>query len=244
MSIEKLKASYARASAWALPILAVLLLFSLRECGKRADLAGELRVDLDSVARQARQFENKAGILVAENEQLTVETGKQLERLTDTIFNLKRQDERHIKTISSYARIIQNGKWIGKTGKWVDTVTVTDTNFVNVDLEPDTNYLRVPRDFSYMDSAIAFSGTVDRAGVHMDSVGISNTLHFRTAEKKSGFLNLKRSTTVQAINTNPGITTMGLTSLSVKHKTTAWQRWIKPVLFAGLAAVATAQIVK
>jgi hypothetical protein len=244
MNTEKLKASYARASAWALPVLVVLLIFSLRECGKRADLAGDLKLNLDSVARLAKSFENKNGVLVSENKQLTVESGTQLEALTDSIFALRTREAKNIRTVADYARIIQEGKFRDKLGTWTDTLTVTDTNYVNVELDADTNYLRIPKAFSYEDSTIAFSGSVTRAGVHMDSVGISNTVHFRTVVNRSGFLNLGKSTTVQAINTNPGITTTGLTSLTVRHKSTAWQRWIKPTLAAALAAVATYQIAK
>jgi len=239
INVTQLKSIYARLSRWALPLLAVILILSLRECRNNRQAVADLRLDLDSVARQAVQIENARGQLVAENKQLQATNAEQLKDLTDTIFALKKQDAKRVKTVQEYARIIQQFKTGGKLAPFLPVPEDTATRTA---AEPapcaDSNYVRVPRPFMYLDSTISFRGRVTRVGVWLDSVQIENTLHYRTLVNKTGFLNLGRSTTVQVLNTNPAITTLGVTSITVPHRVNWWNRWGKPLAAAILAGVA------
>lgn len=241
IKFTQVKTIYARLSRWALPLLVVILFFSLRECKSNRQTIANLSVNLDSIARQAKQFENKNGQLVAENKQIYATTGRQLEQLTDTIFNLKKADQKRVKTVEQYARIIQQFKAEGKLAHFVDEPTDTSTKTAGaVELPPcaDSNYVRVPKPFMYMDSMVIFRGRVTRVGVWLDSIRIENTVHYRTIVNKTGFLNLGRTTTVQVLNSNSAIQTMGVTSITIPHRVNWWHRWGKPLAAAILAGAA------
>lgn len=240
IKFTQIKSIYARLSRWALPLLAVILFFSLRECRSNRQGVANLRLDLDSVARQAVQIENARGQLIAENNQLQATNGRQLEQLTDTIFDLKKKDQKRVKTVQEYARIIQQFNAGGKLAQFVTDPTDTSTKAAAAVPPPctDSNYVRVPQPFIYMDSTIIFRGRVTRVGVWLDSIRIENTLHYRTVVNKTGFLGLGRSTTVQVLNTNPAIQSLGVTSIIVPHRVNWWHRWGKPLAAAILAGAA------
>lgn len=240
INFTQVKSIYARLSRWALPLLALILILSLRECRNNRQAVADLRLDLDSVARQAVQIENARGQLVAENKQLQATNAQQLKDLTDSIFALKKRDEKRIKTVQEYARIIQEFKTGGKLAPFLPVPEDTTTRTAAAVPGPctDSNYVRVPRPFMYLDSTITFRGRVTSVGVWLDSIRIENTVHYRTLVNKTGFLNLGRSTTVQVLNTNPAITTLGVTSIVVPNRTNWWNRWGKPLAAAILAGVA------
>jgi hypothetical protein len=229
---------YAQASAWALPFLAVILFLSLRQCHSNSMKLISVSMDLDSVARQAQHFENSRGQIIAENQQLRVESARELRQLTDTIFALKRDRERKVKTVQDYARIIQQFKASDKFAPFTEDAPDTTKTAEAKPQPADTNLIRVPRPFMYMDSTIIFGGRVTKLGVQLDSIRIENTLHYREVVNKTGFLRLGRSSTVQVLNTNPAITTLGVTSVTVPQQVSWWHRWGKPVAFAILAGVA------
>jgi len=239
--MQKIKELYARLSRWAFPVLGVLLFVSIATCNGHRGEVSALHLNLDSVALLAKHFENNSGQVVAENTQLKASAGD-LKVLTDSIFNLKKENSKSIKTVQQYARIIQQGNFNNKKANWVhDTLEVSG----GVAREPeDTNLIRVPKPFTFEDSTIKFSGYVSKTGVIMDSIHIENTVHLRTIVNKVGFLRLGRETTVQVLNSNKGITTKGVTSLVVPVKTSAWNKYIKPILSAALAAYGTSQLKK
>lgn len=240
INFTQVKSIYARLSRWALPLLAVILILSLRECRNNRQAVADLTLDMDSVARQAVQIENARGQLVAENKQLQATNADQVKELTDSIFALKKQDAKRVKTVQEYARVIQKFETGGKMAPFLPVPEDTATRTAGQVPAPcqDSNFVRVPRPFMYLDSTITFRGRVTRVGVWLDSIRIENTLHYRTLVNKTGFLNLGRSTTVQVLNTNPAITTLGVTSIVVPHRTNWWNRWGKPLAAAILAGVA------
>jgi len=239
MKALNLKTLYAQASRWALPFLAAWLIFSLwNGCHKDA-IAGNLQGVVDSLEKQTVTLQGQNGQLIAQNDEHQVENSKQLKSLTDTIFDLKKADQRRVKEVQRYARIAQQVTYKDKLATWTDTPHVTDTHVGDIPPQPaDTNLIRIPRPFKYVDSTMSFAGVVVRAGVRVDSMKITNKLHLRTVTLSSGFLNWKRQTAVQAINENPAFTTTGITSLVVKDRVTWWHRWGKPVAFAVVSIVA------
>lgn len=245
MKAFNLKTLYAQASRWALPFLVVLLIFSFwNGCHKEA-LMGSLQGVVDSLEKQSVVLQNNLGKSVTQNWEHEVESRKQLKSLTDTIFDLKKADQRRVKEVERYARVAQQVTYKDRLATWTDTPHVTDTHVGDIPPQPaDTNLIRIPRPFKYMDSTISFAGVVVRAGVRVDSINITNKLHLRTVTLSSGFMNWKRQTAVQAINENPAFTTTGITSLVVKDRVTWWHRWGKPVAFAVVSIVAYDRIRK
>lgn len=239
---------YARVSPWALPFLAVLFLLSLFTCNRNAGALADLRLDLDSVARQARQFENEKGQVITENQVLKAESSRQLKSLTDTIFNLKKQDEKRVKTINSYARIIQEYNSGPKFAPFIedagDFTTLAPKDSTPTAGPRDSNYIRVPKPFMYWDSLTSIRGRVTRVGVWLDSIKVQNTVHFRTLEEKAGFLNMGRKSTIQVLNSNPAITTVGVTMIQVPSRPNWWQKWGKLAAGAILGGVGVHQLTR
>lgn len=248
MKAINFKQVYARVAPWALPFLVVLFLLSLFTCNRKAGALADLRLDLDSVARQARQFENEKGQVITQNQVLKAESSKQLKDLTDTIFNMKKEDRKKVKTIENYTRIIQQFKTGPKFAPFEDAgyFTRADNDSKQAAGAParDSNYIRVPRPFMYWDSTVQFAGRVTRLGVWLDSIRIENRLHFRTVVEKAGFLNMGRKTSVQVLNSNPAITTLGVATIQTANRPNWWNRWGKPAAFAILGGIVGHQITR
>lgn len=232
---------YTKAAPWALPVLAVLFLFSLKDCTKYSGQVQDYARNLDSVAKTAKTFQNQLGQQVAENVQLKVQSSDDLKKMTDTIFNLKKADQKKTAQVTEYARILQEIKVKDKLATW-DTTAKRDT--AGSVFKPFSDSIAVPKGFHYDDSAFSIRGTVLISGVHIDSVSLANTVNFRTLTQKTGFLGLGRKSVVQVINTNPNVKTAGVTSIVVPPTLNWWQRVGKPVAFAVAAAVATSFLIK
>jgi len=245
MKAINFKQVYAQAAPWALPFLVVLFLLSLFTCNRQRGAVADLRLDLDSVARQARQFENEKGQIIIENQVLKAESSRQLKELTDTIFNLKKRDENRVKTINSYARIIQEYNSGPKFAPFIeDAGDFTKLDTTHTAGPCDSNYIRVPKPFMYWDSTLQMRGRVTRVGVWVDSITVQNTVHFRTLTEKTGFLNLGRKSTIQVLNSNPAITTLGVTTIQAPTGPTWWHRWGKPAAFAILGGIVGHQLTR
>lgn len=246
MKAINFKSVYAQAAPWALPFLVVLFLLSLFTCNRQRGAVADLRLDLDSVARQARHFENERGQVISENQVLKAESSRQLKELTDTIFNLKKQDQKRIKTINSYARIIQEYNSGPKFAPFIEDAD-DFTALAGKDSTPtagprDSNYIRVPKPFMYWDSLTSIRGRVTRVGVWLDSIKIQNTVHFRTLTEKAGFLNMGRKSTIQVLNSNPAIATVGVTTIQVPSRPNWWQKWGKLAAGAILGGIGVNQL--
>lgn len=241
MELNEFKIIYAQVARWALPFLLLLLLFLAFNCTRQNTENKQLSQSLQTNLERTKQLENQKGEMVAQNNVLFTGNQRDLRALTDTIFNLKDREERLIRSVLSYSKIVQEASFKNKAATFDDRPTVNekgDTVFMPQPTDPDL--IRVPRSFGYSDSTIFLSGKVRKADVLIDSVKIPNVLSIRTAEVKSGIF--KRSTVVQAINSNPAFKNTGIATVEVKHKPTAWNRWVKPVLFAAAGVFIGSQI--
>lgn len=232
MTIEEIRTIYAQLSRWALPFLLALLLFLAFRCNRQDAEYGALSRQLDATLDRTKQLENQKGEMVAQNTVLFTSSQKQIKALTDTVFNLKDREGRMIRAVLDYSKIIQEANFRNKSAGFQDKPTVNakgDTVYLSQPADPDL--IRVPRPFRYSDSTIDLAGRVRKNDVLIDSLKIPNILSIRTAEVKTGIF--KRSTVVQAVNSNPAFINSQIASVKVTHKPSAWNRWIKPVLFAG-----------
>lgn len=243
MNFQPIKTVYTKIAPFALPVLILLFLFSLKTCQKYSGQVADYAKNLDSVARLAKSFQNSLGQSVAENVQIKVQSADELKKMTDTIFKLKAADAKHVAHVTEYARIIQEIKVKDKLATWdvPDQVNTAkrdapgDTTFKP--FPADSGRISVPRAFHYSDSTLAVAGLVTFQGVHFDSISIPNTVNFRILTKKTGFLGLGRTSTVQVLNSNSAVQTTGVTSIVVPPSLNWWQRVGKPVAFAVAAVV-------
>jgi hypothetical protein len=154
---------------------------------------------------------------------------RQLKQYADSIFNLKKEYNGKIARLTEITQRIR-----------VDSVSIPfDTAAQRAAYEEMKGNMElikertipVPAPFAYEDSTFEISGIVQKDGVKINSVELPNTLYQREIEQRYGFLKLKRRTVVQSFNTNPHVEVIGGVTTTVEHKTSAWNRWIKPVLF-------------
>lgn len=239
IQFSKAKKIYSLAARWALPILGGILIVSMIRFNNQKTVILKDKLSLDSVAAQMRSFKNSNGQLVAENYFLKARSSEEIRLLTDSIFKLSKKESKKIKEVDGYTRIDQEIKISPKAAEIKEAQPAQPVAIIDT-----SHMIRVPASFEYIDSAIMFSGTVTKTNVYLDSFSLRNTVHLREVKKKTGFLNLGRETTVQAINSNQNIITTGAVSIRVENRVSWWHRWGKPVVFAALAAVATAQLKK
>lgn len=241
MTTDEIKLIYAQVARWALPFFILLIIFGAFNCHRQNSDNLDLNAKLNASLQRTQQLENKTGDLVAQNQVLFTMRQSDLKTFTDSVFNLREKDDRLTKAVLAYTKIVQEAKFGNKSASFDDRPTINekgDTVFLPQPTDP--NLVRVPRPFTYSDSTIVFAGKVRKNDVLIDSLQIPNTLSLRTIETKKGLFG--RQTTVQAINSNPAFKNTGLAQIQVKHKPTAWSRWIKPSLFAAAGIFVGSQI--
>jgi hypothetical protein len=84
---------------------------------------------------------------------------------------------------------------------------------------------------SFKDSAehYQFAGKVLPTGIRLDTLALYDTASFLIAEKKASLF--KRETVIQTVHSNPFYVSFGTQSITLRKRSTAWNRWIKPALF-------------
>lgn len=205
----------------------LLLIMLLRTCNNKP-LA--TTINTDSLISRTHYLADENNRLIAENDVQKVAIGKQLKAYTDTIFNLKKQNEKRVAEVQQYTKVIEDLKAKGIVAHYVhDTTKIIDT----VMAQDTRDLIEVPIAFEYKDSTLFFlHGKVTLDGVQIDTIGATNDINLRTVEKHEGFLGLKHSTVVQAVNSNPYFSLKGVASVTVPYRANWWQRWGKPTLTA------------
>lgn len=208
----------------------VLLLMNSRQKTQIANLKGENKY----LTQTIDTFRDKNGRLIAEQEVAIYESNKRVKELSDEIFELKGKNSRLVKQVNSFGQIGQNTK--------IDSVFIAYTDTLYVDTFGQ-GYIAIPRKFSIVDTNYQIAGTVLKTGVSLDNIEIPNTVSYREIEQRQGWFK-PTVTVVQVHNSNPFVHTTGMTSITVKEKPSAWNRWVKPTLTAIGAGIITYQIVK
>lgn len=225
-------------------IPALLLLFLVNsEKGTFIRDNATLQHTLDSVALQARTLTNRNGQLIKENTVLAASEGE-LKNLSAKVFDLTDKSEALVKKVNYLTKVSQEAK--------VQNIFVPYDTAYAAKIAGDTkrsgrtkqDSIAVPQIFSQQDSFKYIHGTLTKTGVNIDSLALYNELYQRGATQAYGFLNLRRRTVIQAINTSPYFNNSGIATYQVPHKANAWNRYIKPVLAASIGATAVYLIKK
>lgn len=201
------------------------------------DVAAMLHA-LDSVSNLAKTFENANGKLVSDNVALVAKNEGMLREMSQAVFNLKSDQERLVKEVRYLTLIKQQVRY--------DSVFLRYDTAQRIPLiaEGRSDSIAVPQHFTQVDTSAGVFGRVLKEGVVLDSVWVNNNIWLRHGVRKTGFLNLGREDFVQAMNTNPMVRTTGLGTVTYRQRPSAWNRWIKPTVAAGLAAGLTYWIMK
>lgn len=109
------------------------------------------------------------------------------------------------------AEVIEKEKWMSRPSaqiRSVERITIPNVTIpyhdtVLVKVDPDGNsFMRIPIRFGKKDTWYSISGTVTKAGVHIDSVSMNNRLRITIAYQKNGFLK-RRTPVVEVKSSNP-----------------------------------------
>lgn len=222
-------------TAIALLVTLIILFFSVKSCRQNEMIAENWKAQVEYKDTVIRELVNKNGQLVAEKELVQTNSAKDIKALSEKIFLL----EKGIKKVTALVRATQ-------------VVKITDTLIVyepgqpqapDTGMIPAANAIVTPMRFSQITDNYSINGTVEKIGVKINSLILPNTISFRIAEKKEGLFK-PRQTVVQAINSNPLFVTKGMQSIVLKPHVSAWNRWIKPVLFTAAGSLITYKLLK
>jgi outer membrane murein-binding lipoprotein Lpp len=186
-------------------------------------------------------LKNKLNQTVVEAQVAKVNNEKEIKKLSETVFNLKESDERHVKQVNALIRVMQNFKLDTTLVAYHDTVEV-DKN--DSSLVPRNKVIVPPRDFVKTTENYQINGTVLLEGVRINSLVIPDTSSIRIVEKKTNFFK-RRETVIQTIHTNPYYHNDKIQAVVKQgERPSRWQKWIKPLLTGIAGAFLTYKVVK
>lgn len=214
-------------------VAAIALFFSIRQCRNNAIDAENWKGKYTYQNQVIDSFKNNKGIKVVEQKVAETNDKDELKKLSAQLFDLKKGMERKIKEVKALVKANQQVDIVDDTIPYTtDNPVKLEDYYTNDTLVHKDSVIIPPRSFAVNDSNYSLHGKVLLTGVMIDSLRLQNTISFRIAEKKTGLF--KRETVAQAINSNPLFHNTGMNSIVLKKKTTAWNKWIKPALTAGI----------
>jgi hypothetical protein len=203
-------------------VVAVVLLL-LNTCRMSKNYKNTLS-EIDQMALNNQKLDslvNSQGEIIYTQESIIADNTDAIDNLTDTIFDLKRKDERNTKTIAYYKGITSIQADSIKV-PYLDTVAMREfseviaTQCKEVIEYMQTHIITVPRKAPYSSDSISFVATINRDNMILDSLRLPDTLQLRFVEH-GGFLK-KKSIEVQFFHTNPLFRTQSSNSVFYQPK--------------------------
>lgn len=198
----RLKTVFGYAFLIAISIVIILM----RECQHQRDTDG-LLIDISNYKDTAYSYELENGKLAFYNDALELENEKQIKALLS-------RDEDFKLLLEGFKDIDATGSITNVFNVKNDTVKLYDT--IPCDFEP----IKVER----ISSEYTFNGTIMRTNFIIDSLKVPNEIKFVVGEKKTGLF--KKESTIEVVNSNPLITTTGITAYVIEEK----NKWGKRIL--------------
>lgn len=212
-----------------------------------------LKLNLEK--QQLIQDTNKLGQTVSKQEVIIVSTQGDLKKLTQDYFNLKSKDNKRIKQVNA---LFQEKTSTGISNTDIpyeedDTMAEDSPNQDSVGIPCDSlSYVHVPIKANVDSPYFKFQASIEKKGLHIDSISFPDSLRFALIETKGGLFkrdmnnklhfHLKPTLEVQALHTSPYVKTQGLSSVIYQPKPKG--RWLERVLILLAGATATYFIIK
>lgn len=202
--------------------LLVIAALSLKTCKVTRDYANQTsQLDSLTLANQGlEKIVNQQGDTINRQEVIIVNSTNQLNKLTDSIFDLKRKDRKNRETIAYYKGISKVEVKVNVPYK--DTLAMKKFgDSLAIQCSTVIKYMRdsmitVPRTASVSNDTLSAKLTVSKEGVKIDSLSMVDTLNLRFVEHR-GFL--KRPVIeLQYMHSNPLFKTEKATSVFYKPK--------------------------
>lgn len=190
------------------------------------------QIDLDR--QQIRELSNRQGKQILAQDVLITNSKSALNRLTDTIFNLRAKDARNLETIAYYKGVTRTDirevrvPYLdsGLAHKYRDSLNVSKTELLAYITDSTT---RVPRVALVNDRHFQLGLTVQRDEVNIDSLKIPDTLQLRFVEKGGNWFKSPKIE-VQYFHSNPYVQTLSSNSAFYQPKKKSfWTTVVLPV---------------
>jgi len=202
--------------------LLVIAALSLKTCKITRDYNNQTsQLDSMTLANQGlEKIINQQGDTINKQEVIIVNSTNQLNKLTDTIFDLNRKDRKNRETIAYYKGISKvevkvNVPYKDTLGmkKFGDSLAKQCSTVIEYMRD---SMITVPRTASISNDTLSAKLTVSKEGVKIDSLSMIDTLNLRFVEHR-GFL--KRPTIeLQYMHSNPLFKSEKATSVFYKPK--------------------------
>jgi hypothetical protein len=223
--------------------LSLILLWSFKTCeDKNKDID---KLELKNQVTDS--MKNKLGQTVIIQEATITNNKQVLKHLTDSIFNLKKKQEKKIKDVIAYYssitkieikdKLVPYKDTLGRK-EWEDSVSIACTKVIEY---YEANTITVPTPASDSTKNYKIDLTVTKAGVRIDSLFIPNKLDIRFVTIKGGLLKkdasgkrrlfTRKSIQVQVLNSNELLKTYD--QKSILYKSPKKGRWLEKAALIG-----------
>jgi hypothetical protein len=175
---------------------------------------------------------NKDSIRVYQQQivEIKAANARELRRYSDSIFNLRKKYNGVVRQLSQVKQaVVVSGI---KIPLKEDTAARDSTTPMSVSRKI----------FEFDSASLKIRGVVWRDTIEIKSIELENTLSQRIITRRSGFLGLRRTVVVQAMNSSPYFYNTNMQTTTVKPTPTAWNRWIKPALALGAGFILAKQL--
>jgi|694.fasta_scaffold00342_60 hypothetical protein len=200
--------------------LFLITLFFLNKCSQSKYTELEDKYKLTQVENQTfESLVNKKNDTIKTQNVIILKTEKSLKNYTDTIFNLKKKQERKIKEVIAY--------YNNKTDTRVDSFFVFEVDSIPYPVVITDDYVRdsmitVPRTYKVDSTYFKFDATVTKKGMLINSLSLPDTTYGRFVELKNGKIQY------QVFNKNPYISIENSNSIIYQPKKKRL-KWLIPL---------------
>ncbi len=211
----------------------VFLVLAMRGCDKAKLSAQQSTIDSLTLANQRiDSIKNELAQTVTVQEVIVTNSKDEIGRLTDDIYNLKKQNERQIKQVVAYYKGIINTTLKDINIPYIDT-TDTIPELKDAECEVALEYYKthtvvVPKIVSDSTKDYQVDMTVTKQGVTINNLIIPDSQYVRFVNLKGGFLKrdqqgkrhlfLKQTVQVQVLHTSPFVQVTGGNSVIYQAK--------------------------
>ncbi len=181
-------------------ILAVgFLALFLNTCREKKELQREASNNVDFLNDSIRYYKNSLG------QEIAVKTALNGEKNALEVLLSKQID-----STGQLKRLVSKFRNVDAAGN-ITTITKIDTIKIGFEVPIPCEF---HREWEKASEFYSISGESDQNGITINSLSVPNTLSFAIGKRKKGWFNSEY--VIEAVNSNPNITTIGLDSYSLK----------------------------
>ena len=221
-----------------LVVLLVALLLILHTCNRKNLKEKDTQITALQLEKQTLDsMVNASGQTILQQQSIVTSSQTAIQELTDSIFDLKKSQDRKIREVIAYYKGITVTKVdsvlvpyvdSGYIKKFGDSIAKGCNEVIKYLID---STIHVPQQFSSISPDLRISGTVNKQGVLIDSLQIPDTLQLRFIERKGGLFK-RRSVEIQFFHSSPYIQTTS--SNSVIYQPPKKKRILEKALLIGL----------